>query len=657
MRRLAVQQRLWEADLGRRVSAASSNYLDLSVSSNWFLAKCAERFIMPRCLAFVIFTLCLTLAGFSQSERPAMAEDLAGVTTRLQTDLAYLSSDALAGRDVGSEGIAKAGEYIAKRFADLGFETDKFDGGPFQEFAIPGPAALGPVEKNQLNFAGVDGLPELKLEANFCPLSLGSSGTFENEVIFVGFGISAPEYNYDDYAGLDVEGKIVIVLRREPQQNDPKSRFNGTQNSEYAFFTAKELNASLHKVGAMILVNDAQTAEGRAGDQMMRVSEAGASLSKSKVPTIFCSRSVIDPLVQKSTGKSLSELQAEIDSTGMPKSVVLKNVKATGEVDISSKDVIARNVVGFLPGKGALADEYVVVGAHYDHVGMGGAGSLAPGTVAIHNGADDNGSGTTTMLEVARHLSLDKSETRRGIVFIAFSGEEKGLLGSKHYVRSPRWPLEKTVTMVNMDMVGRLTDGGLTVYGTGTAEGFDPLMDKLNESSKFRLDKQAAGFGPSDHQSFYEFDIPVFHFFTGLHNDYHRPSDDFDKINIEGMQQIADMVDRLVIDLATRPERPKMLKISDIADVGRANAKPRVTLGIQMDTNSEAVVVQSVSEGSGAAAGGVMPGDTIIKIGDTTVANAREMRRTLSSKKVGDTIEVSVKRGTEEVKLQVKLGS
>ncbi len=612
---------------------------------------------MPCRSTFVSFTLCIALAAFVRCDRAAVAEDLAGVATRLQTDLAYLSSDALEGRDVGSEGIAKAGEYIAKRFKDLGFETDKFDGGPYQEFAIPGPAALGPEEKNILKFTGVEGLPELKLQDNYCPLSLGSSGKFDSEVVFAGFGITAPELNYDDYAGLDVEGKVVIVLRREPQQSDPKSRFNGTQNSEYAYFTAKELNASLHKVGALILVNDKQTAEGRGGDAIMRVAEAGASLAKSKVPTIFASRSIIDPLVKKSTGKSLSELQEQIDSTGMPQSVVLKDIKATGEVEITSKDVIARNVVGFLPGKGPLAEEYVVVGAHYDHVGMGGVGSLAPGTIAIHNGADDNGSGTTTMLEVARHLSLDKSENRRGIIFIAFSGEERGLLGSKHYVRSPRWPLEKTVTMVNMDMVGRLTDGGLTVYGTGTAEGFDVLMDKLNETSKFRLDKQPAGFGPSDHQSFYEFDIPVFHFFTGLHNDYHRPSDDFDKINIEGMQQIADMVNRLVIDLATRSDRPKLLKITDVADVGRANARPRVTLGIQMDTNAEAVVVQSVSEGGGAAAGGVMPGDTIIKIGDTAVANAREMRRALNTKKPGETIEVTVKRGTEEVKLKVKLGS
>ncbi len=589
--------------------------------------------------------------------RQAHAEDLAGIVSRMQKDLSYLASDELAGRDVGSDGIAKAGEFIAQRFKDLGLETDKFDGGPYQEFAIPGPAALGDPAKNTLAFKGVEGLPELKLEGNFCPLSLGSSGAFDAEVVFAGFGITAPDLKYDDYAGLDVEGKVVIVLRREPQQSDASSRFNGTQNTEYAYFTAKELNASLHKVAAMILVNDTQTAEGREGDRVMQVTEAGAALAKSKVPTIFCSRSVIDPIVKKATGKSLSELQAEIDKAGEPKSVVLKDVRASGEVEISSKDIVARNVVGFLPGKGNLASEYLVVGAHYDHVGMGGIGSLAPGTIAIHNGADDNGSGTTTLLEVARHISKDQSENRRGIIFMAFSGEERGLLGSKHYVRSPRWPLENTVAMVNMDMVGRLKDDALTVYGTGTAEGFDKLIDKLNETAMLRVDKQAAGFGPSDHSSFYEFDIPVFHFFTGLHNDYHRPSDDWDKVNIEGMQRIADMVERLVIDLATRPERPKLLKISDVADVGRANSRPRVTLGIQMDTTSTKVLVQAVTEGGGAAKAGMMPGDTITKIGETEIADARALRRALNSKKAGDVVEVTVLRGTEEVKLQVTLGA
>ncbi len=586
------------------------------------------------------------------------AEDLVTVESRLRSDLQYLSSDELAGRDVGTEGIAKAGEFIAKRFTELGLETDKFDGGPFQQFNIPGPVTIGDVARNRLSFGGIGELPELKLQENFCPLSLGSSGEFDAEVVFVGFGITAPEFEYDDYAGLNVEGKVVIALRKEPQQSDTNSKFNGKENTEYAFFTGKELNASLHKVAALILVNDRQTAEGQAGDKLLGVGEAGGAASKSKVPTIFCLRSVIDPLIQNSVGKSLEQLQNEIDASAKPQSIVLTGVKAQGQVDIQAKEVVARNVVGYLPGRGELAKEFVVVGAHYDHVGMGGPGSLAPGTIEIHNGADDNGSGTTALLEVARRMATTQTDApRRGVVFIAFSGEEKGLLGSKHYVRNPRWPLEQTVAMVNMDMVGRLKENNLTVYGTGTAEDFDALVDRMNKETQFTLDKQAAGFGPSDHSSFYEKSIPVFHFFTGLHNDYHRPSDDLEWINLEGMARISSIVSDVVHDLAVRPERPKPLKISAVADVGRTGQRSRTTLGIQMRQDTEAVVVESVNADSGAANAGIQAGDTIVKIGDAPIANVRDLRRVMGRRKAGESVEVVIVRAGAEQKLQVTLGS
>jgi Peptidase family M28/PDZ domain/PA domain len=605
----------------------------------------------PGIQVFAGFICCMMIAcNWAQSE------DLPSVETRMRSDISYLASDELEGRDVGSEGNAKAAEFIAKRFAELGYETDKFDGGPFQQFAIPGRTALGPAEKNVLTFQGYDSLPTLKLQEHYSPLALGNSGEFDGEVVFVGFGITAPEHDYDDYAGMDIEGKIVIALRKEPQQSDPNSKFDGTQNSQYAMFTTKELNASVHKVAALILVNDTQTAASDAGDKLMQVGEAnGAALVAKKVPTIFCSRSFMDPLVKAGTGKSLDELQKQIDVTGKPNSVVLKNIRAKGSVSIESKDTIARNVVGFLPGRGGLASEYVVVGAHYDHVGMGGFGSLAPGTIAVHNGADDNASGTSTMLEVARRMAKDEgSQSRRGLIFIAFSGEERGLLGSKHYVRNPRWPLEKTVTMVNMDMVGRVNENSLTIYGTGTAKGFDALVDSLNERTKFNLDKQVAGYGPSDHQSFYEVEIPVFHFFTGLHNEYHRPSDDVELINFEGMSRVADMVTDLVIDLATRGERPELLKISAVADVGR---RGRATLGIQMDANTEAVVVQSVNEGGPAQKAGIEPGDTIIKIGDAAIPNSRDLRRVMARKRTGEVVEVTVLRSGIEQKVEVKLGN
>lgn len=589
------------------------------------------------------------------------AEDLASVEARMRSDLTFLASDELAGRDVGSEGIAKAGEFIAERFRELGFETNRFDGTPYQEFGIPGRIALGPAENNRLVFEGVESLSDLKLEENYCPLSLGANGEFSGEVVLVGFGITATDLDYDDYAGVDVAGKVVIALRKEPQQADENSRFDGTQTTPHALFTTKELNAAAHKVAALILVNDNQTVASRTGDRLMQVGEAN-SLSRvgARVPTVFCSRSVIDPLVQKSLGKSLESIQAEIDTTGRPQSYALPGIRISGQVSVKSSETITRNVIGFLPGKGRLAEEYVVVGAHYDHVGMGGPGSLAPGTIAVHNGADDNGSGTTVLLEIVRRIAQDTtSNDQRGVIAIAFSGEEKGLLGSKHYVRNPRWPLEKTVAMVNLDMVGRLTANTLTVYGVGTATGFPELIDKLNEKTNFKLDKEVAGYGPSDHQSFYEVGIPVFHFFTGLHNEYHRPNDDVERINFEGMLRIADMTGDLVHDLATRSERPELQKISAVADVGRRNRSGpgRMTLGIMMDTNSEAVIVQSVSQGSPAEKAGIQPGDAIGKLDDEVIRNAGELRNFMGRKKAGDTITVTVLRSGEELPLQVKLGN
>jgi hypothetical protein len=369
---------------------------------------------------------------------------------------------------------------------------------------------------------------------------------------------------------------------------------------------------------------------------------------------------VVDPLIQKATGKTLTELELAIDEQLVPQSVVLDGIEVQGETLIEQTQVPARNVIGLLPGKGALKEEYVVIGAHYDHVGMGGEGSLAPGTIAIHNGADDNASGTTTLLEVARRLAADDSENRRSIAFMAFTAEEKGLLGSKHYVRNPRFPLENTVAMLNMDMVGRLTDNILTVYGTGTADTFDGLIDRLNETTKFDLDKQPAGFGPSDHSSFYEADIPVFHFFTGLHNQYHRPSDDFELINLEGMARIADMVTGAAKEISTAVDRPSLLKNSAYADVGRRPNRPapvRAIIGVQLDRTAAAATLSAVAENGPAAQAGLQAGDTILSIDQTEIPSTAALTETLSGYKPGDTVKITVLRDGEMLEVEVKLGS
>jgi Zn-dependent M28 family amino/carboxypeptidase len=350
----------------------------------------------------------------------------------------------------------------------------------------------------------------------------------------------------------------------------------------------------------------------------------------------------------------LDELELAIDAQTVPQSRILAGISVAGETQIVSSKTAVHNVVGLLPGRGALATEYVIIGAHYDHVGMGGVGSLAPGTIEVHNGADDNASGTSTLLEVARRLVEDSSEARRSIIFIAFTAEERGLLGSKYYVRHPRWPLEQTVAMLNMDMVGRLTDNNLTVYGTGTATQFNSLIDRANELCQLEIDKQAAGFGPSDHSSFYEVDIPVFHFFTGLHNDYHRPSDDFDKANVPGMARIAEFVTAVLKEVATLPERPTLIKSSVVAQIGRALQPRRVTLGVRLESSSGNVLkVEGVLPDSPAQRAGIQAGDRIVALGEQKIESLAELQRMLANFQAGTTVMVEILRGGEQLRLSV----
>jgi hypothetical protein len=643
---------------------------------------------------------------------------LEAVAERLRSDLTYLASDELEGRGIGTEGIAKAGDFIAARFSELGLSTDSFDGSPFQNFKLPGPSELAPGDANRLQFAG-NAIPEpitLQLGRDFNTLTLGSSGEFTGQVLFAGYGITAEEYGYDDYAGVDARGKVVIAIRKEPQQNDPDSRFAGTQNSQYAFFTTKELNAALHEVAALILINDAGTVaaaqerlandlaaaekslveleaapmpadaeeqrrqesrvrgarqqvdalrlriEEGAADMLLSINEAGAALTDKRVPTLFMTRAKADQLLRAGLNKSLEELEQAIDHTGQPQSAVLEGITASGSTEFHTSDIDVRNVIGVLPGSGSLAEEYVVVGAHYDHVGMGGRGSLAPGTIAVHNGADDNGSGTVAMLEIARQLAERNPDDRRTLLFMAFTAEESGLLGSIHYVRNPRFPLEKTVAMINLDMVGRLVLNELTVYGTGTAAEFGGQIDRLGAEHQFRIVKVPQGRGASDHASFYDAKIPVLHFFTGLHNEYHRPSDDVELIQFDGMARIAQLVTQLAAELSETAARPQLLEIAgSAAPRTQPNTAPRgsgnrVVLGVQLSGEpTEPAVLVSVREDGPAAKAGMQAGDRVTRLGEAAINTTAELREVIAGLKRDTKVQATVTRGAEEIQLELDL--
>lgn len=525
------------------------------------------------------------------------------VENRLMESVRYLASDRLQGRGVGTRGLDLAADYIAEQFAEIGLKTDLYDGTAFQTFYLRG--GLRPAPTSTLALVGPDGTRiELKLGEDFTPLSLTGVGSFDLPLVFAGYGITAPDLGYDDFDGIDASGKALVLLRREPQQNDPQSGFNGTRMSQHAPFVRKVANAIAQGAAAAVFCTDAHAVDARArqrdawqatvdelvdahsefralphptsqqlqrhvqrirglaqriervggrmpldDDPLLGFSVAGA-LDERRIPVLHCRRRVVDRVLGAALTTDLATLERQIDQGPTPHSAALDGWRLTGQIALTRRGPALKNVLGALEGTGPQAEETIVVGAHYDHLGYGGAGSLSL-TRAIHNGADDNASGTAVLVEVARQLAARREPLPRRIVFIAFTAEEMGLVGSKRYASNPLVPMNKTVAMVNLDMVGRLTNERLSVYGTGTAQRFGSIIDRLNKDYGFRITKLASGYGPSDHASFHARGVPVLHFFTGLHGDYHQPGDDYDKLNVAGMRRIAEMVTELVVELAT----------------------------------------------------------------------------------------------------------
>ncbi|QDU31281.1 Bacterial leucyl aminopeptidase precursor [Anatilimnocola aggregata] len=686
------------------------------INTAWFSRRLIAAKFNRSLLAVALASVSLTIAASAAEKANVAAESQA----RLKETVGYLSSDELEGRGVGTEGLNKAADYLAAEFRKLGLKTDLFDGTPFQKFEVTVTTEMGPAKQNFLSLVGplAPGAKEpekvvFKLGEDFNPLAAGGTGAFDADLVFAGYGItSAKDPEYDDYKDLKVEGKVVVLLRKEPQQQDPKSKFNGDKPSPHAIFMRKIGNAYEHGAAAVIFINDglelktarevaqkvwtdavAKLAEERTKfgeikeptadqqeaytasikklaerivelsndlanpDQVLTFTGAGDEIQQRKMPVLFAKRSLIEPIVKSVTGKSLAEIEAGIDADLKPQSAVLTGWKAIGEANVVQKKTEVKNVIAVLEGEGPHADETIVIGAHYDHLGLGGAGSLAPWTKEIHNGADDNASGTALLLEVAHQLATSGKKPQRRIVFMAFTGEERGLLGSAHYTRQPRFPLDKTVAMFNLDMVGRLTDDKLIVYGTGTAKEFDPLVESLAKKYDFKLTKKPEGYGPSDHSSFYAKKIPVLHLFTGTHSDYHRPSDDSPKLNIEGMQRIAAMLVDVVNDTDALSTRPEYIEIKGMAMIGGAGDSDRPYFGSIPDfaNNEEGVLLSGVAPGGPAEKGGLKGGDLIIKIGDSKIGSLEDMQSALVKHKIGEKVKVIVKRDGKEQTFDVTL--
>ncbi|MGD0695726.1 MAG: M28 family peptidase [Terriglobia bacterium] len=573
----------------------------------------------------------------------------------------YLSSDALKGRGDGTPELNEAADYLAHRFQKYGLQPAGDDGTYLQHFTITVGAKLGP--DNSLAYESGSTPKSLKVREDFVPFAFSESVELRAPLVFAGYGITAPEYQYDDYKGLDAKGKIVIVLRHEPQENDEKSVFAGKQLTTHSEIVNKAINARNHGAVAMILVNDVGNHPGEP-DELMRFGTLTGP-EEMKIATLQVKTAVADEWL-KPSGKTLEDLRQAIDKDLSNHSFALdpsSQVSLHTDVDRIHKQVA--NVVGILrpePSTGSpdtKAAQSIVIGAHYDHLGLGDQHSLAPSQIGqIHHGADDNASGTSGLLELADGISRHRNELKHSFVFIAFAAEETGILGSTYYTGHPVVPMDRTLAMINMDMIGRVSKNKLYVGGTGTSPGFKQLVEDADRSVNFELSYSASGYGASDHMAFTVAGVPVLFFFSGLHSDYHKPSDTWDKIDAVDGARVAQLVAKVAAELDDLKEKPQFVRVAEptMPSMGGGGGYGPYFGSIpDFGEIEHGVKFADVRDGSPAAKAGFKAGDILIEFDGKKIENLYDFTYALRARKPGDKVSVTVMRGSEKVTKEVTL--
>ena len=590
-----------------------------------------------------VFTFLLFLSFTSlcqQIDNPEITAE------EIQRHINFLASDDLKGRDSGTEELFEAANYISDEFNSYGLYP-LFEGNYLQAF--PFIKSIELTENNSLVFSIGDEkiTPTLKEEYTTVPFSGNTS--IEGSLVFAGFGISASDLDYDDYNGIDVTGKIVVVMRSTPEPDVPHSEFDIHSPLRKKASVARDKGA----IG-IIFINSFD--DHKKEDDLIEFEyDRGGAITDFSVLNV--KRDIIERLFAFNDF-NFKEYYDKIIETKEPASFEFKNSTVSIVTEINEIESISWNVGGYLKGNDPeLKDEYIIIGAHFDHLGMGGDGSLYRGDeLKIHNGADDNASGTTGVLELAEKFSSEKDNIKRSVVFLAVSGEELGLLGSNYFVNNMPFPTEDAVTMINMDMIGRMKDSSLIVYGTGTSSNWKDLLNEHNNYG-FNLTFNDEGYGPSDHSSFYGKKIPVLFFFTGTHEDYHKPSDDSEKINAEGEEAILHYVYNVSIDIDQNPERPDYLLV-ERQESGKMFVR-KVYVGTIPDFagNVDGYKISGVSNGSPAQIAGLQGGDIIIEFGGRKISNIYDFTYALADFVPGDIVDLIVKRGEEEITFTVELAS
>ena len=559
-----------------------------------------------------------------------------------------------------------AAGFLARRFRKIGLKPLPAGGDYLQRFLITTSAKQG--KRNTLHLTGAGGTGTVRLEPkkDFRPLSFSSNGEAEGGVVFAGYGITADEYGYDDYRGLDVEGKFVIVLHHEPQEHDEDGVFQGRQYTAHSRAVNKAINAKNRGAVGLILVSDAGNHPHHSGGLLRFGTFSGPSAVG--VPAIQLRIDVVDGWL-KAAGRSetVQNLRETLDRDLENRSFSLGDeLRLAVETEVEQVRREVANVVGYLPGRDPrLKEEYIVIGAHYDHLGMGGNASLAGrGTRAVHYGADDNASGTSGLLELARRFAREKRQLARSVIFVAFAAEELGIIGSNYYTSNAPAPLEKTVAMINLDMIGRAKKGRLYVGGTGSSSEFRSLLEDANREVGLDLKFSISAYGASDHTSFAVKGIPVLFFFSGLHRDYHRPSDTWEKIDASQSVRVLDLVYRVAGRLNRRQERPLFVRAAEprhAAEGSRSGSGSGGGYGPYFGSVPDFGEVESgvrfadIRDGSPAAKAGFRAGDVLVEFDGKKIENLYDFTYALRARKPGDTVQVTVRRGEETVTAEVTL--
>jgi hypothetical protein len=589
----------------------------------------------------MIRRLLLLAALAGAAARGSAAIDPAG----LRASIHVLTSPAFEGRGTGTEGGDRAARFVAAEFRAAGLKplgTSRYDApdaaldgtGFFQPFLATVGADLGP--DNSLTATWARRTAEYPLDRSFVPSTLSGSGAASGPVVFAGYGIVSRAAGRDDYGSRDVTGRIVLLLAGAPAA-DPASPLASFAGIFHKVVFARDKGAAAVVVASL---DDSDPARWN----------TNRGFSDEGLPVILVTRRVAQEWLG-AAGWTLEAVRDELARRPWPLNLP---VKAAISTDVRARRRPAANVLGMIEGADpVLSAETVVVGAHFDHLGLGGPNSLAADRrPAIHPGADDNASGTAGLIALARALAAGP-RPRRSVLFAAFSGEELGLLGSAHYVRHPLVPLEKTVAMVNMDMIGRLRADRLAVIGTGSSPAWPGLLSELNRDAGFRLLFESDPYGGSDQQSFYLADVPVLFFFTGKHPEYHTPSDREETIDFPAEARVVELVERCVRRIADDAARPAFRDLDP--SPGRGS---RAAFGIVPDfasTDAAGVAVARTVAGSAAQNAGVRTGDVIVAFGGHAIRTLHDLRVVLSEFAAGETVPLRVRRDGTELSLTTTL--